>query len=185
MRHELNQPEKFYWQNGWRNLKQKTKTVEVWMGCLPHPISLWHLNTWSPVGECLGRIRRCDLAKSVSLGADLMVSKDSMLWVDSASCLWFEVLALSSSSHLLSAVCPLLPTVYPPLSWTLDLWSCKPKINSSISSLGHVLFLFVCFHSNRKVTKVKGKTISKFLVWLVWLAFGFCPVCCWLRQGFV
>lgn len=59
------------------------------------PISLLHLSTWSPGGDCCkGRVRRCRPTKgSLSLEEGSAVSKDLYHFehVLSTSCLWMEM----------------------------------------------------------------------------------------------
>lgn len=69
------------------------------------PINPGHLDTWSPVGGCLWRIRRGGLAGGrMSWGGGNTGFRVPMPLLLSASCLWFETGVLICSCHHSSAL---------------------------------------------------------------------------------
>lgn len=106
------------------------------------PISLWYLNTWSPVGSYLGRVRKCGLFGGVSLGGGLMTSKDSSLpSVLFGSCLWLGDMSSKWLLQLRACLPDAMLLVMMVRGFCLSGTVSPPQTLLSVSCLGRGIFI--------------------------------------------
>lgn len=131
-------------------------------------ISLWHLNAWSPFGDCLGRIRRCGLARrSMSLGwrAGFEVSRD-LCHFRCALCILLVAGDTSPQLFLSPCLCSAI-LASNPLELEAEF--------KAILEVQEYFFLRVCptwlpwvmlfYHSNRIVTKTPTLNVGSIILW--------------------